>query len=327
MTPTSQQLKSRAALLSVGSNTLLVAGKLTVGLVIGSVSVISEAIHSAMDLVAALIALWAVRSAAKPADKEHPFGHGKFENLSGVIEAALIFIAALLIISEALKKFADPEPISHIGLGVGIMAISAAVNWVVSRHLYKVARQTDSLALEADALHLSTDVWTSLGVFIGLGLIGIFNLPLLDPIVAILVAILIIKEAWTMTLKAGSGLVDVELPDEEVQSIIGIIEKRKPPILNFHRLRTRKAGAQRHVDFHLVVDSQMSVGDAHAICDCIEYEIAALYPETKTVIHVENPRYQREQFHSEPIPQFTLNDPDPQYVIQKKSIPPTSSKI
>lgn len=287
--------KSRAAMVSVISNSCLVAGKLVVGLAIGSVSVISEAIHSGMDLVAAIIALWAVRSSNKPPDKDHPFGHGKFENVSGVVEALLIFVAAIFILFEAGKKIISPGEIENPSWGVLIMGISALVNWFVSRMLYRVARETDSVALEADALHLSTDVWTSVGVFAGLILVWIFGWTILDPLVAIAVALLIIREAWSMTLKAGGGLLDRELPQWEIEQIEAIISSHKPRILGFHRLRSRKAGSERHVDFHLVVDGSMTVGESHDICDVLEREIAKILPGTKTVIHVENPRSQRRE--------------------------------
>src|SRR5512142_2540278 len=160
--------KSRAASVSVLSNTALVVGKLIVGLLIGSVSVLSEAIHSGIDLVAALIAWWAVRASSAPADDEHPFGHGKLENLSGAIEALLILVAAVWIVIESVQKLVHPTPVEGVGLGIAIMGISSVANLFVSNWLMKVGRQTDSVALVADAWHLRTDVYTSFGVMFGL---------------------------------------------------------------------------------------------------------------------------------------------------------------
>ena len=153
--------KSSVALLSVASNTILVLLKLTVGIIIGSVSVISEAIHSSVDLLAAMIALFAVRTSGKPADAEHPFGHGKVENMSGTVEALLIFLAAGWIIFEAVKKLKNPEPLEEVGWGVAVMIVASAANILVSRALFKVGKETDSVALQADAWHLRTDVYTS----------------------------------------------------------------------------------------------------------------------------------------------------------------------
>ncbi|MEI7502523.1 MAG: cation diffusion facilitator family transporter [Paludibacter sp.] len=183
-------------MLSVISNTTLVVFKLIIGIIIGSVSVISEAIHSGVDLVAAIIAYFAVKTANKPPDSKHLYGHGKYENFSGTIEAVLIFVAAGWIIFEAVKKLLHPEPMEEVGWGIIIMIISALVNIFVSNKLFKVGKETDSIALQADAWHLKTDVYTSLGVAVGLSLIYLTGIQILDPIVAILVALMIIRESY-----------------------------------------------------------------------------------------------------------------------------------
>ena len=215
--------KSSVALLSVTSNTALVLLKLTVGIVIGSVSVISEAIHSGVDLLAAVIALFAVRTSGKPADTEHPFGHGKVENISGTVEALLIFLAAGWIIFEAVKKLRNPEPLEDVSWGVAVMTVSSAANILVSRSLFKVGKETDSVALQADAWHLRTDVYTSAGVMAGLAIIWIGKLVLpgtdldwVDPVAAIGVALLIIKAAYKLTVESSRDLLDVSLPKDEV---------------------------------------------------------------------------------------------------------------
>ncbi len=161
--------QSRAAAVSVASNSLLIFLKVTVGLVTGSVSVLAEAIHSSLDLLAAIIAFFGLRAADKPADREHPFGHGKWENVSGSIEAVLIFIAAVWIIYEAIKRILHGGEVELLGWGIAVMAVSVVANILVSRHLFKTAKIHDSLALEADAQHLRTDVITSLGVMAGVG--------------------------------------------------------------------------------------------------------------------------------------------------------------
>lgn len=286
--------KIRAAILSVASNSLLIVLKLVVGLLIGSVAVISEAIHSGMDLLAALIALFAVRASGREADKRHPYGHGKFENLSGSIEAILIFVAAVWIIYEAVCKLLDPQEIDMPFWGVGVMLVSALVNIFVSRRLFKVSEETDSVALKADAWHLRTDVYTSAGVMLGLlivWLVGMirpeWDLRWLDPVVAILVALMILRTAWNLTREATRDLVDVSLPDEDVDWIPGLVAEGWPVVRSLHHMRTRKAGPNRFIDFHLVVDSNMSVGEAHALGDEIVAAITERLPESHVQIHME----------------------------------------
>jgi cation diffusion facilitator family transporter len=241
-----------------------------------------------MDLLASIIAYFSVRVSDKPADKRHPYGHGKFENISGVVEAALIFVAAFWIIYEAVKKIIDPSEVEQIGLGLGVMVISGIVNFFISGKLYKVAKETDSVALEADALHLKTDVYTSFGVAVGLGLLWITGIHLLDPIVAILVALLILKESFELFKKAYAPLLDITLPAGDVETISKIIESHCNENMSFHNLRTRKAGNYKYVDFHLNLDENKTVKEAHAICDRIEAEIASKFDHTEVNIHVEN---------------------------------------
>jgi len=279
--------KVKTARLSILSNTSLIIMKLIVGMLTGSVSIISEAIHSTMDLLAAIIAFFSVRISDKPADKDHPYGHGKVENISGVIEALLIFVASVWIIVEAVKKLLHPEGIESIGIGFIVMFISAGVNHLVSRKLYKVAIEEDSIALEADALHLKADVYTSLGVGGGLFLIWVTGLNYLDPIVAILVAIFILKESFELLKTAFNPLLDVTLSDEEIEIIKAEINKHENIYCDYHDLRTRKSGSKRYVDLHLVVPPSMSVKYAHNICDTIEKSIENSLNNANVMIHVE----------------------------------------
>ena len=284
--------KTKVASLSVASNTFLTLAKVAIGLASGSVSILSEGIHSGIDLLAAFIALFAVRESGKPADKRHAYGHGKIENVSGTIEAALIFVAALMIIAEAIQKVQEiiGGEGGHVGdlrLGMLIMGVSAIVNLIVSTKLMRVAKQTDSVALEADALHLRTDVYTSVGVFIGLLLIKITGWAILDPIIAFGVALMIIKASFELTKKAFSPLVDVSLPDEEREIITEVLLLHAEKFVEFHKLRTRKAGAERHVDLHLVVAKYTSVVDVHELCDLIEQEINLRLHGTHVLIHAE----------------------------------------
>ena len=282
------------ASLSVASNTILTLAKVAIGLASGSVSILSEGIHSGIDLLAAFIALFAVRESGKPADSRHAYGHGKIENVSGTIEAALIFVAALMIIVEAIQKVqeiigGEGGHVGDLGLGLGllIMGVSAIMNLIVSTKLMRVAKRTDSVALGADALHLRTDVYTSVGVFIGLLLIKITGWAILDPIIALFVALMIIKASFELTKKAFSPLVDVSLPDEEREIIAKVLLLHAEEFVEFHKLRTRKAGAERHVDLHLVVAKYTSVVDVHELCDLIEQEINLKLHVTHVLIHAE----------------------------------------
>jgi len=277
--------KVKTARLSIASNTFLIILKLTVGIISGSVSIISEAIHSSMDLLAAVIAFFAVRVSDNPPDSKHPYGHGKVENISGVTEAMLIFIAAALIIIEAIKKLSgEPFELEIIWIGALVMLISAAVNSLVSHKLYKVARETKSLALEADALHLKTDVYTSLGVAAGLGLILITDIKWLDPVVAILVAFLIIYASFALLRKAFRPLIDSAWNDDEIKILEKKLHRMK---VKYHDLRTRAAGNYRFIDIHVEIPESESVGDAHRYCDMIEDELSRNYDNLTVTIHVE----------------------------------------
>lgn len=286
--------KSRVAALSVLSNSTLVVFKLFVGLYTGAVSILSEAIHSGVDLVAALIAFFAVRASGKPADEKHTFGHGKFENLSAAIEGLLIFIAAGWIIYESINKLIFPEPVDNLEWGIIVMGVSAITNLVISRKLFKVGKETDSAALLADGWHLRTDVWTSAGVATGLALYMLgrwyrpdINLHWIDPVIAMGVAGLILKAAWELTSEAVTYLLDASLPAEEEKAITMIINKMNPEVLNFHNFKTRKAGSERFVEFHLVVNKDLSVKQAHDICDVITSMIKLQFPKTEVMIHTE----------------------------------------
>lgn len=279
--------KARVALLSIVSNTTLIVLKLIAGLLSCSVSIISEAIHSSMDLIASIIAFISVSISGKPADKEHPYGHGKIENISGVIEGLLIFVAAFLIIVEAVKKLMHPTEISQATIAIAVMVFAGIVNIIVSRILYKTAKKEDSIALEADALHLKTDVYTSLGVGVGLLLIKMTGLNFLDPIVAILVAIMIIKEAWNLCSSAFGPLLDASLCDEDEGQIRGIIDKYKDEILDYHEFRTRKSGNMKFIEFHMTVREGLTIKESHDLSDKIEEEIEASLNNTNISIHIE----------------------------------------
>jgi len=289
-----QKSKTRVAALSVFSNTTLVVLKLVVGLMIGSVSVISEAIHSGLDLMAAVIAYMAVRVSGKSADETHRYGHGKFENISGTIEALLIFVAALWIIWEAGKKFMHPEEIGAAAWGIWVMLFGSVVNIIVSEMLFRVARKTDSVALKADAWHLRTDVYTSLSVFLGLSVIWLgrrfqpeHDLRWIDPTAAIVVALLILHAAWKLLLDAARDLLDVSLPADEEEWLTSYLEAATLEVGGYHKLRTRKAGATRFVDLHLLVCPTMTVQISHDLTEEIARGITQRFPGSNVTVHVE----------------------------------------
>jgi len=277
--------KIQVARLSVISNILLIILKLVAGLISGSVSIISEAIHSSMDLIAAVIAFFAVRISDNPPDKRHPYGHGKIENISGVIEAILIFIAAAWIVYEAVKRLIAGSPeLDVVWLGLLVMIISSIVNTIVSAFLYKTARRTGSIALEADALHLKTDVYTSLGVSAGLGLIIITRIKWIDSIVAILVAIIILFESYRILKKAFTPLMDESWPEKDIITLNNTLDEMG---VSYHEVRTRVAGNYLFVDLHVEVPKNESVENSHKYCDMIEEKLNEKFKNLNVTIHIE----------------------------------------
>lgn len=285
------QLKEKTARLSVISNTCLVVMKFVVGFSIGSVAIISEAIHSAMDLIAAVIAFFSVRKSAEPPDEGHEFGHGKFEDISGLIEALLIFVAAILIIVEAVSTLLG-EPSEHftpdlLYLGIAVMGISALVNWYVSGRLMTVANQTESIALESDAWHLRTDVYTSLGVLAGLVLIRLTGLTILDSLVALCVAVVILRAAYDLTVRSLSDLIDHSIPIEDQNRIREIICDHASDYAGFHDLKTRRSGPEVFIEFHLVMAGEITVVQSHDLADHLEADLRLEYPRSHVTIHIE----------------------------------------
>lgn len=279
--------KAKAAFFSIISNTGLIILKLIAGILTGSVSILSEAIHSGMDLAASFIAFFSVNISSKPPDKEHPYGHGKIENISGFLEGVLIFVAAGLIISEATEKILNPQPIIKTEIAIAVMLVSTSANIIVSSYLYRVAKAEESVALEADALHLKTDVYTSAGVCISLILIKFTGLVFLDPIAAIIIALLIIKEAWNLCCKAFRPLLDSKLPENEEALIIGVLEKYEEKISGYHNLKTRRSGSERYAEFHLEVEPSISIKEYQQISLCIQKDICELLKNITVTIHVE----------------------------------------
>jgi cation diffusion facilitator family transporter len=285
--------KKRVAWLSVASNAFLTLIKIITGILTGSVSVLSEAVHSAIDLLAALIATFSVHVSDKPPDPTHPYGHEKIENLSGVIEGLLIFIAAVWIIYESIAKLLHGSDLKYLGSGSIVMAISAGLNMVVAGLLKRSAIKNRSVALEADAAHLYTDVYTSIGVFIGLFAMTIskrfFGLPLtwLDPIIAMGVALLIMSAAYRITQKSFNPLLDSSASSDEIANINRIMTDFGSRGLDFHKLRTRQAGGSLHVDLHMGCRPGVSLETGHDVSHELKDQIEASMPGAKVLVHVE----------------------------------------
>ena len=279
--------KRKAAVLSIFSNTALIIFKIIVGILMGSVSVISEAIHSSIDLLASIIAFFSIKIASKAEDKGHPFGHGKYENVSGFVEALLILFAAILIVYQAIKRIVKGGTVENVGAGIFVMILAAVVNFIVSMILLKTAKKADSIALEADAMHLLTDVYTSIGVVIGLILLKITKIPIIDPITAILVALLIAKTSIELIKKSLNDLVDSKLPDDDISKILSILDSHLE-ITRYHGLRTRKSGPTREINVQVHVLKTASLIDAHRLSDKIENEIKNTFPgDSNVMIHLE----------------------------------------
>lgn len=289
------KLKQSTAALSILTNSLLVILKLTVGIFSGAISIISEAAHSAVDLIASLIAYLSVRKSSMPPDDTHAYGHGKIENIAATIEALLIISVAFWIIYESFDKISSKTVPVFLEYGIVIMLISIGVNYWVSGKLSEVAALTGSHALEADALHLRTDIWTSVGVLIALVIIKITGFYWMDPLIAIIVALIILRAGYKMTKKNLYELTDISLSTEEEAIIYETIQAH-PAVITFHQLRTRRSGNSKLIDMHIVLEKDMPLYEAHNVCDEIESKLKELLGECDITIHIEPCDGKRENY-------------------------------
>ncbi len=279
--------KQFASSLSVFSNSLIIVLKLIAGVVSGSISIISEAIHSTSDLLASVLTFLAVKKSSHPADKGHPFGHGRYEDVAGFLEGILIVLASFFILFEAGKRILSGSSLElDSTAGIVVMGISAVMNLFVSRYLLAVAQKTDSVALRADANHLSTDVYSSLGILAGFILIKFTNITLLDPLIAIVVALIILKTGVVITKESLNNLVDGTLPDEDIKKIENVLDNCQN-IYGYKNLRSRKSGQNRDIDITLLCEGDMSLKECHKICDSVEEKIKLSLPNTEITIHCE----------------------------------------
>lgn len=265
----------------------LITLKVVVAVITGSISISAQAVDSFLDLFAIGISVFAISVARQPADEEHPFGHGKVEGISAVVQALLIFTAGGLIIYSAVQRIIVGATVELTEAGIGTMLVSIVVSVFLSRHLIKVSRTTGSIALEASARNIAADVYSAAGVLVALVAIRFTGLNILDPIVALVVALFILKAAYDVMRRSFGELVDVRLPQEEEDVIISCITEHSGQLASFHAVRTRKAGGQRFIDLHLIMPKDASLEEAHRMCDHLEQDIKNRLPGTSVTIHVE----------------------------------------
>ncbi len=279
-----------AALLSVASNTVLLLAKLVVGLVTGSVAVLSDAANSGGDLVASGIAYAGVRAAARPADDNHPYGHEKTENLAALVEGILVFAAGAVVAVEGARRLIDGSaPLADLGLAVAVMVVSALVNLIVSARLRRVARRTGSPAIEGDAAHLASDVWTSGGAALGLILVAITGWKPLDALVGVAISLYVIVVGSRLTWRAVQVLLDTGLPAHEMAAIEGVLAGfAAQEDVSFHAVRGRRAGSKSHVDMHMVVPPDTTVRHGHVMSGRVKGAVREALPHAEVLIHLED---------------------------------------
>jgi len=288
MTAAPSSTKQRSASLSVASNSALILAKVIAGTITGSVALLTEAIHSSIDLVASIVAFFSVRKAGEPADESHRYGHERFENLAAAIEGMLVLVGSAVIAFEAIRRLLGEGRVHTLGLGIAVVAGSIVVNLVVSSLISRTAKATDSAALFGDATHLRTDAATSGGVLLALALIKLTGAQWLDPAVALAVAALIVVTGVRLLTRSSRVLVDEALPAQEVAAIREAIEEfAAAGVVGYHELRTRRAGSRRYVDMHVQFRAGTSLEEAHRTAHALQDVIAGRLGGTDVLIHLE----------------------------------------
>lgn len=285
--------KLTAARASVIYNIILMVVKAVVAVLSGSVSVLMEALHSAGDIVASVLAYFGVRVSDAPPDEDHPYGHGKAESLAGLAEGLLLLLAAGYVGYEAVGRLVRPEPI-EAGLALWVIGGTAVLNVVMGRYVGGVAKETGSEALAADAAHIWADLITSLGVLVALALVAMTGNSVFDPLIALGLSLWILFSAARILLNVLRTLMDASLPLPEVEAVEHILRKH-PEVKDFHRLRTRKSGSERQIDGHILLRDELSLIEAHRITEEVEDHIRRLFPEVSVTLHMEP--FQEEKRH------------------------------
>jgi cation diffusion facilitator family transporter len=278
---------ARFAWLSIGAAIVTIGLKSAAYALTGSVGLLSDALESLVNLVAALFTLGMIGLAARPPDESHAWGYGKAEYFSSGAEGVLIFAAALAIGWTAALRLLHPQPLESVGLGLVVSVAASLVNLAVARVLLAAGRRYHSIALEADAHHLLTDVWTSAGVLAGVVAVALTDWEILDPLIAIAVAIQILWTGVRLVRRSAQGLLDRSLPAAEQEALAGILARHSGPEVQFHALRTRQAGARRFVTLHVLVPGAWSVRRGHDLCERLELDIAAAVPNATVMTHLE----------------------------------------
>jgi cation diffusion facilitator family transporter len=280
--------KTRAAAVSILSNTILIALKLAAGVVTGSIAIVTEAIHSSIDLIASVVAFFSVRKADEPADESHPYGHEKVENLAAAIEGMLILLGAAIIVFESIRRLVKGAHVDTLGVGIAVIGFSAVANLAVSGYIQRRARVTDSPALEGDAAHLRTDAFTSMGVLAALVLVEITGALWIDPTTALVVAAAIVVAGVRILSRTSRVLVDEALPPEELEAVRQAIEDYgASEVIGFHKLRARRAGSRRYVDLHVQFRDGTSLRRAHEVAHQLQGEIRGRLRGADVLIHLE----------------------------------------
>jgi len=284
--PIARTEKVAAARLSLLSNAVLTVVKLTIGVLTNSVGVLSDGAHSASDVMASAIALYTVREADRPPDEEHPYGHGKMESVSALLQALLLFSAGSYIVYEAVQHLLHHEGPQRVDWGIGIMLVSAIVNTVIVRIVSRAAERTESPSLHAAAQDHRADVYTAVGVLTGLILVRLTGNSLFDPLLALCVALVIFRGAWHVVRDAMRTLVDRSLPDADVQAVQKVFDN-DPNVMGYHKVRTRMAGSTRHVDAHVMMDDDLTLLRSHQLTEALELKVREALPHSVVTLHTE----------------------------------------
>ncbi len=279
--------KKSSALTAIIGGVLIFALKLFTWYISGSIALLSDALESIVNIIASLMMYWSVRVSEKPPDKSHPYGHQKVESLSCAVEGVLVLFAALLIIQTAYERLNNPVELVSLDLAMLLSLLATSGNGILSWSLMRASKETGSLALEGDAKHLLSDVISSGVVVIGLFIGQMLNIPVLDPLMALAVSVIVIKIGGEMVYKASRGLMDESCPEAE-EKIRAVMDRHQRQFIDYHDLKTRKSGNMVYAEFHLSVDGQMSVQEAHDFTDHLEEDLANEVPNVEITIHIES---------------------------------------
>ncbi len=282
-----ENIKIRAAAFSVCGALSLALVKLIIAFFSGSMAVLASAVDSLLDILMSGVNFAAIRHAEQPPDQRHPFGHGKFETLATLIQSLVIFSSGAWVVYESVTRLNQGKQLTNLNQGIWVLALSSVVSWFIARHLSTVAKKTDSSALEADSLHFRMDIYTNLGLMIGLVLVRWFDIPWLDSALSIVVASYILHEAVQLVRRSLTDMLDQELPEDIQDQVHQLIVSHEGPLAGYHGLRTRRAGSLKIMDFHLEVCKDMTVSEAHKLTDSLEKRIEREIPGADVIIHID----------------------------------------